>query len=49
MTLQNLPGQPELAYRGDALFLEQVRLSELAKEVSPPTPVNSTNPSATNA
>ena len=31
MTLQNLPGQPELAYQGDALFLEQIQLSELAK------------------
>ena len=31
MTNPNLPGQPQLAYQGDALFLEQVRLSDLAK------------------
>ncbi|MDP2368427.1 diaminopimelate decarboxylase [Rhodoferax sp.] len=31
MTTQNLPGQPQLAYRGDTLFLEQIRLSDLAK------------------
>jgi diaminopimelate decarboxylase len=36
MTLQNLPGQPHLAYRGQELFLEGQRLSELAKEHGTP-------------
>ena len=31
MTTQNLPGQPHLAYRGNELFSEDVRLSDLAK------------------
>ncbi len=31
MTVQNLPGQPHLAYRGNELFLEDVRLSDLVK------------------
>src|SRR5450830_839868 len=31
MTSQNLPGQPHLAYRGNELFSEDIRLSDLAK------------------
>lgn len=31
MTTQNLPGQPHLAYRGNELFSEEIRLSDLAK------------------
>jgi diaminopimelate decarboxylase len=31
MTTQNLPGQPHLAYRGNELYLEGVRLSDLAQ------------------
>ncbi|MDO8252865.1 MAG: diaminopimelate decarboxylase [Rhodoferax sp.] len=31
MTIQNLPGQPHLAYRGNELFTEDICLSELAK------------------
>ena len=31
MTTQNLPGQPHLAYRGNELFSEDIRLSDLAK------------------
>lgn len=31
MTTQNLPGQPQLAYRGSDLFFEETRLSDLAK------------------
>jgi diaminopimelate decarboxylase len=36
MTLQNLPGQPQLAYRGNALFTEDVCLRDLAKEHGTP-------------
>src|ERR1035437_7050159 len=36
MNLQNLPGQPHLAYHGNALFFEDVRLSELAQEHGTP-------------
>jgi diaminopimelate decarboxylase len=31
MTNQNLPGQPQLAYRGNELFSEDLRLSDLAQ------------------
>ncbi len=31
MTAPLLPGQPHIAYRGDALFIEDVRLSDLAQ------------------
>ena len=31
MTSQNLPGQPQLAYRGSELFFEETQLSDLAK------------------
>jgi len=36
MSLQNLPGQPHLAYHGSELFLENVRLNDLAKEHGTP-------------
>ena len=36
MTLTALPGQPQLAYRGDTLFLEEVRLSDLAARYGTP-------------
>jgi len=36
MTSQNLPGQPHLAYRGNELFSEDIRLSDLAKEHGTP-------------
>jgi len=36
MNLQNLPGQPHLAYHGNALFFEDVRLSELVQEHGTP-------------
>ena len=36
MTFQNLPGQPQLAYRGNELFSEDIRLSDLAKEHGTP-------------
>ncbi len=36
MTTPHLPGQPQLAYQGDELFMEQVRLSDLAKEHGTP-------------
>jgi diaminopimelate decarboxylase len=32
----NLPGQPQLAYRGNALFFEELNLSDLAKEHGTP-------------
>ncbi len=32
----NLPGQPHIAYRGDALYIEDVRLSDLAREYGTP-------------
>ena len=31
MTTAHLPGRPQLAYQDDELFMEQVRLSDLAK------------------
>lgn len=36
MTAQNLPGQPQIAYRGNELFSEDVRLSDLAKQHGTP-------------
>lgn len=36
MTAQNLPGQPHIAYRGNELFSEDVRLSDLAKQHGTP-------------
>ena len=36
MTFQNLPGQPQLAYRGNELFSEDILLSDLAKEHGTP-------------
>jgi diaminopimelate decarboxylase len=36
MTAQNLPGQPQVAYRGDQLFIEDVRLGDLAREHGTP-------------
>ena len=36
MSTQNLPGQPHLAYRGNELYLEEVRLSDLAQEHGTP-------------
>lgn len=36
MTSNNLPGQPHLAYRGNELFLEDLRLSDLAKQYGTP-------------
>jgi len=36
MTSPDLPGQPQLAYRGKELFLEDVRLSDLAKQHGTP-------------
>ncbi|MDO9199021.1 diaminopimelate decarboxylase, partial [Rhodoferax sp.] len=36
MTSQNLPGQPQIAYRGNELFSEDVRLTDLAKEHGTP-------------
>jgi diaminopimelate decarboxylase len=36
MTAQQLPGQPQLAYRGTELFLEDVRLADLAREHGTP-------------
>ncbi|MDO9196820.1 diaminopimelate decarboxylase [Rhodoferax sp.] len=36
MTSQNLPGQPHIAYRGNELFSEDVRLSDLVKEHGTP-------------
>src|SRR5674476_123074 len=36
MSPQNLPGQPHIAYRGNALFCEDVCLSDLAKEHGTP-------------
>jgi diaminopimelate decarboxylase len=36
MSLQNFPGQPHLAYRGDALFFEDVELGALAKKHGTP-------------
>ncbi len=36
MNSTNLPGQPQLAYRGNALFCEELCLSDLAKEHGTP-------------
>lgn len=36
MTSQHLPGQPHIAYRGNELFSEEIRLSDLAKEYGTP-------------
>ncbi|MEN9378041.1 MAG: hypothetical protein RL710_3198 [Pseudomonadota bacterium] len=36
MTTQNLPGQPQLAYRGNELFTESMRLHDLAKQHGTP-------------
>ncbi|MBX9871728.1 MAG: diaminopimelate decarboxylase [Burkholderiaceae bacterium] len=36
MTAQNLPGRPHIAYRGDALFIENVCLADLAREHGTP-------------
>jgi diaminopimelate decarboxylase len=36
MTSKNLPGQPQLAYRGNELFFEDIRLSDLAQEHGTP-------------
>ena len=36
MMTQDLPGQPDLAYRGNELFLEDVRLRDLAKQHGTP-------------
>ena len=36
MTTAHLPGQPHIAYRGDELFAEDVRLSALAREHGTP-------------
>ena len=36
MSQKNLPGQPHLAYRNNELFLEEIRLSDLAKEHGTP-------------
>ena len=36
MTAPNLPGHPHIAYRGDELFAEDIRLSDLAREHGTP-------------
>ncbi|MBX9960460.1 MAG: diaminopimelate decarboxylase [Burkholderiaceae bacterium] len=36
MTAQNLPGRPHIAYRGDALYIENVRLADLARTYGTP-------------
>ncbi|MFN4359372.1 MAG: diaminopimelate decarboxylase [Hylemonella sp.] len=36
MTAQNLPGRPHIAYRGDALYIEDVCLADLAREHGTP-------------
>lgn len=36
MTPQNLPGQPQIAYRGTELFAEDLRLADLAREHGTP-------------
>jgi diaminopimelate decarboxylase len=36
MTVPKLPGQPHIAYRGDALFIENVRLADLAQQHGTP-------------
>ncbi|NDP39074.1 MAG: diaminopimelate decarboxylase [Rhodoferax sp.] len=36
MTHENLPGQPHLAYRGNELYCEEIRVSDLAKDHGTP-------------
>ncbi len=36
MTAKSLPGQPYIAYRGDELFIENVRLADLARQHGTP-------------
>ena len=36
MSTANLPGQPQIHYRGDALFVEDVRLADVAREHGTP-------------
>ncbi len=36
MTAKTLPGQPHIAYRGDELFVENVRLADLARQHGTP-------------
>jgi diaminopimelate decarboxylase len=36
MTPQNLPGQPHIAYRNDELYVEDVRLGDLARDYGTP-------------
>jgi diaminopimelate decarboxylase len=36
MTVKSLPGQPHIAYRGDELFIENVRLADLARQHGTP-------------
>lgn len=36
MSTPNLPGQPHIAYRGDELFVEDLRLSDLARQYGTP-------------
>jgi len=36
MTAKQLPGHPHIAYRGDELFVENVRLADLAREYGTP-------------
>ena len=36
MTAQKLPGQPHIAYRGNELFIENVRLADLARQYGTP-------------
>lgn len=43
MNSNHLPGQPQLAYRGNALFFEELCLSDLAKEHGTPLFVYSKN------
>ncbi|MEK9952671.1 MAG: diaminopimelate decarboxylase, partial [Curvibacter sp.] len=35
-TVQNLPGRPHIAYRGDTLYIENVPLADLAREHGTP-------------
>ncbi len=36
MTAQNLPGRPHIAYRGDTLYIENVRFADLARTYGTP-------------
>ncbi len=36
MTASQLPGHPHIAYRGDALFIEDIRLDDLARQFGTP-------------